>query len=280
MKIGVLVDSFQKGFKTGVETAASLGLQGIQAYLNDGEMAVENLSATKISEVKKILSDNNIELAAVCGDAYFPTEFMIKEENPKRIERMKMIMQKTKELGGNIVTSHAGVIPEDDTMDRYKTLQEAFAKLGAIAEEIGVYFSIETGMETAPVLKKFLSSLGCKNVKVNLDPANFVMVSKQDPVEAVHLLKDYIVSTHAKDGKCLKYLGVEKIYNPAPGLDRSYWSECFIETPLGEGEIDWNAYINALKQIDYDGYLTIEREVGDDPTADITLAANLLKNLI
>ena len=277
MKIGVLVDSFRKGFKEGVETAASLGIQGIQAYLIDGEISVENLNSEKIAEVKKILSGNNIELAAVCGDAFFPTDFMIKEENPKRIERTKQIMQKTQELGGKIITSHAGVIPEDDRIERYKVMQEAFGKLSVIAEGLGVYFAIETGMETAPVLKKFLDSLGSKNIKVNLDPANFVMVTRQDPVEAVHLLKDYIVSTHAKDGKCLRYEGAEKIYNFAEHGPIN-WDECFVETPLGEGDVDWDAYIKALKDIGFDGYLTIEREVGEDPTADIKLAAALLRS--
>ena len=65
-------------------------------------------------------------------------------------------------------------------------------------------FAIETGPEKAIVLKEFLDSLGCKGMGVNLDPANFVMVTDQDPVEAVYILKDYIVHTHAKDGVMLK----------------------------------------------------------------------------
>ena len=47
--------------------------------------------------------------------------------------------------------------------------------------------------------------------------------------------------------------------------------------PLGEGGVNWNAYLQALKDIGYTGYLTIEREVKANPEADIKLAVDFLK---
>ena len=41
--------------------------------------------------------------------------------------------------------------------------------------------------------------------------------------------------------------------------------------------MNWKEYIDALKAIGYDGFLTIEREVGDNPKADITMAVDFLK---
>jgi len=100
-------------------------------------------------------------------------------------------------------------------------------------------------------------------VAVNLDPANLVMVAGDDPVAAVHTLKDYIVHTHAKDGRMMK------------GQDPAY-----VELPLGEGDVDFKNYLKALGEIGYRGYLTIEREVGDDPEKDIAKAADFLRGLI
>lgn len=51
----------------------------------------------------------------------------------------------------------------------------------------------------------------------------------------------------------------------------------FREVPLGEGGVNWNAYLQALKDIGYTGYLTIEREVKANPEADIKLAVDFLK---
>ena len=56
--------------------------------------------------------------------------------------------------------------------------------------------------------------------------------------------------------------------------------EGFKEVPLGDGEVDWANYIKALKEIGFDGFLTIERECGDDPVADIKKAVSFLTAII
>ena len=42
----------------------------------------------------------------------------------------------------------------------------------------------------------------------------------------------------------------------------------------------WQAYLQALTDIGYKGFLTIEREVGDDPTSDIALAMDFLRGFV
>lgn len=56
--------------------------------------------------------------------------------------------------------------------------------------------------------------------------------------------------------------------------------QAFIELPLGEGDVPFRDYLAALEEIGYEGYLTIEREVGDQPEADIRTAVNYLKQLM
>lgn len=41
----------------------------------------------------------------------------------------------------------------------------------------------------------------------------------------------------------------------------------------------WEKYLNALEDIGYKGFLTIEREVGDDPAKDIRSAVEFLEKL-
>ena len=108
------------------------------------------------------------------------------------------------------------------------------------------------------------------------------MVTGQDPVEAVYMLKDYIVHTHLKDGKRLKVVDPKIIYNhfAEGGIEALNVADFFIETPVGEGDVDFTAYVKALKDIGYDGYFTIERETGPDPIKDIALARDYIKKLI
>jgi sugar phosphate isomerase/epimerase len=102
------------------------------------------------------------------------------------------------------------------------------------------------------------------------------MVTGDDPAKAVHNLKDYIVHTHAKDGKQNFFVDPEIVY----GMVESHivTHDSFIEVPLGEGSVPFPAYLKALEEIGYNGFLTIEREVGDDPEKDIRAAVEFLKN--
>ena len=88
---------------------------------------------------------------------------------------------------------------------------------------------------------------------------------------------DYIVHTHAKDGKQLKAVDTRTLYCPQYyNLEPGDWGS-IIEMPLGAGNVDWANYLKALEEIGYNGYLTIERECGENPAADIALAANFLR---
>ena len=69
MKIGVMVESFRKGFREGVEEAAKLGVSGLQAYMTPyGYMTAEDMSAARVRETLDIVSSNGLEFSAICGD--------------------------------------------------------------------------------------------------------------------------------------------------------------------------------------------------------------------
>lgn len=274
--IGVIIDSFRTDITSAVKKAASVGAQGIQVYATRGEMAPENMNASKISEFKKLVSDNGLVISALCGDLG-GGGFCFADKNPEKIEKSKRIIELAKELNTSVVTTHIGVVPQDKNHDRYKIMQEACFELSRFADSIDAHFAIETGPETSAVLKEFLDSLGSTGVGVNLDPANLVMVTGDDPVGAVYNLQKYIVHTHAKDGKQIFYKDPEIVY----GLKKDViiTEDSFIEVPLGEGSVKWSEYLNALEDIGYKGFLTIEREVGDDPERDIKCAVEFLKNL-
>lgn len=274
--IGVITDSFRLPFPKAVKKAVEVGATGIQAYAVSGDMSPEALTPAKRKEVLNIINSNGIIISALCGD--FGKGFGDPALNPNLIERSKRVVDLALDLNTNIVTTHIGVIPEDKNHPRYIIMQEACYELAKYADSVGAHFAVETGPERAIVLKDFLDSLGSKGVAVNLDPANFVMVTGDDPVEAVYTLKDYIVHTHAKDGIKLLDKDPEIIYHIIE--DELDSQTAFREVPLGEGSVDFPRYLKALDDIGYRGFLTIEREVGPEPAKDIEMAVNFLKNII
>ena len=275
-KIGVIVDSFRIDIKDAVKKAKEVGADGIQVYTTRGPMAPENLSSQQRKEFLDYVTSNGLVISALCGD--LGEGFADRENNQRRIEKSRRIMDLAKDLNTSVVTTHIGVVPEDSNHDRWPILQEACEKLGEYGDNVGAYFAIETGPETSAVLKKFLDSLKSRGVRVNLDPANLAMVTGDDPVQAVHNLKDYIVHTHAKDGIMLRKGNPEVIYGMIE--DEIQQGAAFKEVPLGEGSVNFKEYLKALNSIGYDSFLTIEREVGENPEKDIRMAVDFLKKNI
>ncbi len=275
--IGIIINSFRTDIPTSVRKAAECGAQGIQVYSTHGEMAPENLSPEKRREFLNLVKDNGLIISALCGDLG-GGGFIHKDLNKERVEKSKRILDLAKDLETDIVTTHIGVVPSDPNHDRYKIMQEACHELAEYADSIDAHFAVETGPETSAVLKGFLDSLNSTGVGVNLDPANLVMVTGDDPVQAVHNLKKYIVHTHAKDGKQIFFRDPEIVYGIKK--DVIVTDDSFIEVPLGEGSVDFPKYLAALEEIGYNGFLTIEREVGDKPEVDIKAAVDFLNNLM
>lgn len=283
-KIGVIVDSFRVGVREGLIKAKNVGADGVQIYAVSGEMDPANLSSAARQEWKSYIGSLGLQISALVGDLG-GHGFQDKNANPAKIEKSKRILDLAVELGTNVVTTHIGIVPEDKNSEVYESLHLACDELSRYATSMNAYFAIETGPETSAHLKSFLDGLSSKGLSVNFDPANMVMVTGDDPAQGVYNLKDYIVHTHAKDGIRLREVDPRLIYG-ALGFDPldhqkiaqdAESGDAFREVPLGEGGVDWSAYLKALRDIGYNGYLTIEREVGANPEADIAAAVQFLK---
>lgn len=164
---------------------------------------------------------------------------------PERLERLKWALQRTLALGLSDLTMHAGFIPHPGDPER-KPLLDTLGQASALAQEKGITIAFETGQETADLLRQTLDELRCPNLKVNFDPANMLLYDMGDPLRAVEILGPDIRSVHVKDAK-------------RPSVPGN-WGE---EVPLGQGQVNIKAFLQALKKAGYTGPLCIEREVGN-----------------
>ena len=276
--IGVILESFRKPISEAVDAAAKLGAKGLQVYATATKLAKTEMSPAQRKDVLHMVKDHGMCFSALCGD--LGKGFGNPELNPALVEESKRILDIALEMETNIVTTHIGVVPTDEKHPRYRIMQDACGELARYADTLGAHFAVETGPEPASVLYRFLEGLHSSGVSVNLDPANLMMVNRDDPVAAVHTLKKYIVHTHAKDGRQLLECDPEVVYGVRPRDPDCVTDKSFIELPLGEGDVPFPAYLKALEDVGYRGFLTIEREVGDNPAADIKTAVDFLRGII
>jgi len=258
MKIGVMLPNLKLSTKEALRKAADIGLDGVQLWTTGGDLDPAKLSGTARENLIHFIGSLGLEISALCGD--LGCGFGDETDLEKRVELTRKILDLSFDLRTPIVTTHIGVVPQDSSDRVYQLMLRVLRDVGKYAEDVGSCLAAETGPESAELLAKFLKEAGTNGLKVNYDPANLVMVAGDDPVKGVSILKDYIVHTHAKDGIKLP--------------------DGYKEVPLGEGGVPWKEYIAELRNIGFDGFLTIEREVGDNPAADIAKAKDFLRNIL
>ena len=284
MKIATLADWFGMGLLEGIRASRRCGAEGVQLYAWN-ELNPFTVGEDMVRAVRKTAEDNGQAITALCGEL---SEVMpgghgleVAAENPPKVEYLKRVLDLAARLGCPVVTTHIGIIPEDEAGERYAALLESCGQLGEYAAGLNAWVAIETGPEPVARLCRFVDRCGGR-VAVNYDPANLVMVTADDEVRGVHTAGKRIVHTHAKDGVLREYIGPDKIYTifAEGGIEAlAELPNFFAETPLGQGAVRWLPYLTALAEIGYDGYLTVEREV-KDAVADIGLAVNFLKEAL
>lgn len=271
MKLGLIIHLDNEDIESKFRQVKDLGFASCQlACWNTELMTKENAD-----KVKKLCADFGIEISTFwCGwsgpavwDFYegpltlglVPAEY--------RFERMRDLMKGSdfaQLLGVENVATHVGFMPEVPSSSQYNEVIAALRYVCNYMKDKGQYFMFETGQETPVTLRRAIEDIGTGNLGINLDPANLILYGKANPVDALDVFGEYVRDVHAKDG-CYptggKALGEEK--------------------PLGEGKVNFPRLIARLKELGYDGPLTIEREItGEQQRKDILLAKKMLEELI
>jgi len=187
-----------------------------------------------------------------------------RETRAARIAHIKKASDFAKQCGIQAVQTHCGFIPENPNDPLYKETITAMREVAAYCNSNGQNFRYETGQETPITLVRAIQDVGLDNQGVNFDLANLILYGKANPVDAIELLGPYVQGIHAKDG----------LFPTDPqNLGK--------EVPIGKGKVDFPRIIERLKQLNYRGAVTIEREIsGPQQVADVRQAKAYLEKLI
>lgn len=277
-QIATLADWFGVGLLEGIRESGRCGAAGVQIYAAD-EFDPRTISKDMIAAVRDTARGAGQTVTALCGELG-GFGFEKAEENRDKLAYLKKVLELADRLDCRVVTTHIGVVPADRSQPRYQIMLDAMGEAGEYASRLGSHVAVETGPEAIATLRGFLDECGL-GVGINYDPANLVMVGADDEVTAVKTAGSAIVHTHAKDGRSLKKIAPEEFYHrfAEGGLEWAATCGCCEETPLGEGSVRWVPYLNALRDVGYDGWLTIEREVKNG-SEDIRMAVGFLRKLI
>lgn len=276
MKIGVLIELF---FDTDIdakfEELRSMGMESCQLVCWDKTI----MNGEYAKKVNLAVSKHNVTITAFwCGwegprvwDFYDGQLTLGLIPEAYRFRRMEMLEQGiafAHMIHVKDVATHVGYMPENPYDPVYTQVLSVCKLLVKKCKENGQNFLFETGQETPVTLKRAIQDmekeLGAGNIGINLDPANLIMYGKANPIDALEVFGEYVMGIHGKDGKY-----------PTDG------HELGAEVPMGQGKVNYPAFIDKLKEVGYKGDITIEREItGEEQKKDIIMAKELLEKLI
>jgi sugar phosphate isomerase/epimerase len=183
-----------------------------------------------------------------------------------RTREMKEIADFARLLRCDVVALHIGFVPHDTSDPLYSQVIEVARDLCDHCRGNQQALHLETGQETADGLLRFIKDVQRDNLFVNFDPANMVLYGTGEPIEALRKIGNLVRSVHCKDGKWAAHPGQE-------------WGQ---EVALGQGDVGIESYLRTLDEIGYQGPLTIEREIPQEPDRqklEISHAVGLLTEL-
>ena len=270
--IGVFA-SIDAGLGVKLEVASELKIPTIQLHAPHRTSRTPEQAERFMARLEEL----NIQLTAVFGGfdgesyADIPTVertvgLVPAETRAARLQEMKEISDFARLLGCEVIALHLGFVPHDTTSASYQEVIDVTRQLCDHATRNDQAVHLETGQETADGLLTFLTNVQRNNLFINFDPANMILYGTGEPIEALKKVGKYVKSVHCKDGT----------WSDQPGVT---WGR---EVALGEGQVNFEAYLTALRDIGYRGPLTIEREIPQEPErqkAEIGGAAKLLTDL-
>lgn len=163
-----------------------------------------------------------------------------------RLDYVKQAAGFAKEAGISDIVIHAGFIPNNPFSSDYFPLLSAVTQLCEYCKKYDMNVLLETGGESAVALLRLIQDTKADNLYVNLDPANMLMYGYANPVDALYTIGKYVRNIHGKDGM--------------PPTDSRVLGQ---EKDIGEGCVDFYSVLKKLKELGYNRYITIEREIAE-----------------
>jgi sugar phosphate isomerase/epimerase len=252
-----------------IHKAKQFGFDGLAIETKRPVASPLDLNKEDRKRIRQVAADEGIALCAVESMSNFAGKYM--EERENNLAMMRMVLALAKDLGIDLIKIFAawpGIINDEEEVAMYAPYERGayykrlfpadlrrwhhcvngIREVADIAADMGLTLALQNH---APVLRPgyedtlaMLQEVDRKNVKMCLDVPLFYDRQEDEYVrEAVQRCRKHIVHTH---------YGAWNFSEPAKG-------EIVQEPSPSTGElINYHAFVEALQQIDYDGYLTSE----------------------
>jgi len=257
LRIAIATRCLNLPLKDSLLAVARLGAAGVQFDARD-ELRPGELTDTGRRQLLHLLSETGLSIASLA----LPTRrsFYDEDQLDARVAALKRALDHAWQLQARVVTARIGKIPADKESKGYRLLLDVLADIARHGNQVGATLAITPAHDSPQALSELIGSIKTGPLGIDFDPAAFVM-SGHNPAEALRTLHSLVLHFTARDA----------IRDVDAGG---------IETALGRGEVEWIELLPLLDEINYSGWVTVNRTQGDDRAGDTARAIQYLKNVL
>lgn len=277
MKLGfvsAILDGWN--FEEVIDTAAQYGYSCVEVacwpqgnaerrYAGVSHIDVENLDDDQAKYILDYCKKKEVEISSL---AFYPNPL---DPNPEKqhatIEHLKKVIIASEKLRINLVTTFIGRDQHKNVEENLELFKTIWPPIIAFAEEYGVRVAIENcpmlfgkdqwpggqNLATSPhIWRELFKIIPSPNFGINFDPSHFVW-QMMDYTQPLYEFRERIFHIHFKDIKLYK----EKLNDVGV---MAYPLDYMSPKLPGLGDVDWGAFISALRDIGYDSFTCVEVE--------------------
>ena len=253
--IGVFA-SIDAGLGVKLEVARDLGVPTVHLHAPQKATRTPQQAEQFLAKLREMGITISAVFGGFEGESYADIPTVVRtvglappETRAERTREMKEIADFARLLGVDVVALHVGFVPHDSADPNYTGVVAVTREICDHCLSNDQRLHLETGQEPAETLLAFIGDVDRDNLFINFDPANMILYGLGEPIEALRKVGARVRSVHCKDAK----------WAARPGEE---WGA---EVPLGEGDVGMENFLRTLDELGYDGPLTIEREIPEEP---------------
>jgi L-ribulose-5-phosphate 3-epimerase len=234
-----------------------LGMDGIEIAAREPHLS-PTTSSPRIQEIKSLAVDLGLEIPVLAG---YMGGFSTASD--RECEQAFSDFNRLLEIGGELGTSMIRVSPGGPNAFMANDYHYAKAahwlnKCAERAQKLQIKLLLEIHneslVETVDSSLKLLNLIEHNNVGMIHDAGNMYITETDYGRDSIVNLDKYLFHVHVKDEIRVKEVGA-----PGTFLNLTHrGEEAFLQSRLGEGEADHQPMFDALKEVGYNGWITLE----------------------
>jgi L-ribulose-5-phosphate 3-epimerase len=234
-----------------------LGMDGIEIAAREPHLS-PTTSSPRIQEIKSLAVDLGLEIPVLAG---YMGGFSTASD--RECEQAFSDFNRLLEIGGELGTSMIRVSPGGPNAFMANDYHYAKAahwlnKCAERAQKLQIKLLLEIHneslVETVDSSLRLLNLIEHDNVGMIHDAGNMYITETDYGRDSIVNLDKYLFHVHVKDEIRVKEVGA-----PGTFLNLTHrGEEAFLQSRLGEGEADHQPMFDALKEVGYNGWITLE----------------------